>query len=438
LEWNFEVPRGSSSLTLQSVAKDGREQGSRVADPTDSTVLKEICDWFEQHGIAWSGTPGELAVEIGRPPQQVVHAIETGSMTLLVVGVTAALSRRLGLPTLISLHRLEKIRTPGEDSTCEPGVAPEQRCENSGRSADISPEVPAENGDPPATEPIADDAIWRDKLALAALNPADDPPRRVISKIFGFLLAVMILVAAIGLANRVLKRRGGKTGSGPRSFASSSGTTSNDQTLTPKQNAVLTGSPTSKLSSDSAEMSQLYSEAKNGNATAQYILGLKLLQGDGIAPNSVQAVTWFRQAADARNANAQFQLGVAYMRGQGIAQDYVQAYTWLTLVAKSDTRAQAYLRQLTPKLKEPEIARVRWNLAEMYRRGIGVHADEVTAYTWYVLAEAAGETRSAQAKVELASQMNPREVADANAVAHSWLRQHGMQTSSAASIDDLR
>ena len=272
---------------------------------------------------------------------------------------------------------------------------------------------------------------------MAALSPADDPPRRVISKIFWFLLAVIILLAAIGLANRALKRTGGKIGSGLSSFASSPGTTFNDQILT-KQSAIRTGSRTTTLSPDSAEMSQLYSEANNGNATAQYALGLKLLQGDGIAPNSVQAVTWFRRAADAGSTNAQFQLGVAYMHGQGLAPDYVQAYTWLTLVAKSDTRAQSYLQQLTPKLKDSEIGRVRWNLAEMYRRGIGVHADKVIAYTWYVLAEAAGETHSVLAKGELASQMTPRQVSDANSAALSWLRQHRVQTSAASSTDDLR
>jgi Sel1 repeat len=431
---DFQVPRESSSLMLQNVADLGHEQDSRMVDPVDAAVVKEICQWFEQHGVAWSGTPGELAVGIGRPAQQVVHAIEAGSMTLVVFGISASLSRRSGSPTLISLHRVEKIVTPAKDSTCERGAAPEQSCENSGRPPDIFPEVPPEDGKMPATEPVADDVIWRNKLALAALSPTDDPPRRVIRKIFWIVLAGIILVATIWATNRDLKLGGGRIGSWLRSIASNSPGDPKGHTPAPNSDSR---TPKSSLSAASAE-SALQVEAKMGNATAQYALGLKLLQGDGVRRNEEEAVTWFRQAANAGNTNAQFQLAIAYMLGRGIPQDYVQAYTWLTLVAKSDTRAQAYLRELTPKLKEPEIARVRWNLAEMYRRGIGVHADKVIAYTWYVLAEAAGETRSAQAKVELASQMTVRQVSDANAGALSWLRQHGVQTSAAASSDHLR
>jgi TPR repeat protein len=157
------------------------------------------------------------------------------------------------------------------------------------------------------------------------------------------------------------------------------------------------------------------------------MLGLKLLQGDGVPPNEADAITWFRQAAQRGNPSAEFQLGTAYMLGRGVRQDSVDAYTWLTLASKNgDTQAEQSLRELTPKLSQSEMARVRLNLAEMYRQGIGTGADKRTAYVWYVLAEAAGEKDSTKAKLDLAKSMSQAQIADATTEALTWLRRHRM------------
>jgi TPR repeat protein len=60
----------------------------------------------------------------------------------------------------------------------------------------------------------------------------------------------------------------------------------------------------------------------------------------------------------------------------------------------------------------------------MYRQGIGVPQNHTIAYTWYVLAEAAGEKRSVASKSELASQMSPEQVSIASANAVRWLKRH--------------
>jgi hypothetical protein len=49
-----------------------------------------------------------------------------------------------------------------------------------------------------------------------------------------------------------------------------------------------------------------------------------------------EAVKWFRLAAEQGDADAQYNLGVAYANGQGAPQDYVIAYALFNLSAAGD------------------------------------------------------------------------------------------------------
>ena len=69
--------------------------------------------------------------------------------------------------------------------------------------------------------------------------------------------------------------------------------------------------------------------ANQGNAKAQFNLGMMYAAGTGILQDSVEAAYWFRKAAKQGNAKAQYQLGLMYASGKGIPQDDIQAYVWL-------------------------------------------------------------------------------------------------------------
>jgi uncharacterized protein len=43
------------------------------------------------------------------------------------------------------------------------------------------------------------------------------------------------------------------------------------------------------------------------------------------------AVSWYRKAAEQGNAKAQFHLGVMYFNDLGVPQDYVLAHMWFSL-----------------------------------------------------------------------------------------------------------
>jgi TPR repeat protein len=89
--------------------------------------------------------------------------------------------------------------------------------------------------------------------------------------------------------------------------------------------------------------------ADQGNASAQYNLGMLYLQGQGVLQDYAQAVVWFRKAADQQHAKAQFALGLMYQHGQeGVPQNSTQAYVWLVLSAshavEDQIREQAVMK----------------------------------------------------------------------------------------------
>ncbi len=56
--------------------------------------------------------------------------------------------------------------------------------------------------------------------------------------------------------------------------------------------------------------------ADQGNAKAQYNLGVLYANGQGVTQDYREAVRWFRKAADQGDADAQTNLGVMYFKGR--------------------------------------------------------------------------------------------------------------------------
>lgn len=75
--------------------------------------------------------------------------------------------------------------------------------------------------------------------------------------------------------------------------------------------------------------------ASQGDADAQYNLGVLYMNGRGVAQDDFQAVKWYQSAAAQGNWNAQTNLGRMYAHGKGIKQDDVHALMWFILGAVS-------------------------------------------------------------------------------------------------------
>ena len=68
--------------------------------------------------------------------------------------------------------------------------------------------------------------------------------------------------------------------------------------------------------------------AAQGNAAAQFNLGVMYANGRGVRQDDAEAVKWFRQAAAQGLAQAQYNLGVEYETGRGVHQDLALAQEW--------------------------------------------------------------------------------------------------------------
>ncbi len=79
--------------------------------------------------------------------------------------------------------------------------------------------------------------------------------------------------------------------------------------------------------------------AEQDVAPAQYDLGFCYSEGNGVAKNQVEAVNWYRKAAEQNFAPAQHNLGVCYSEGEGVAKDYVEGYKWMLLAAAQGLEA---------------------------------------------------------------------------------------------------
>lgn len=93
--------------------------------------------------------------------------------------------------------------------------------------------------------------------------------------------------------------------------------------------------------------------ADQGDAVAQYNLGLLYLDGHGVPQNIAEAANWFRRAAEQDYTQAQHNLGAMYGSGQGVKRDYVQAYKWLNLCAAKGNGGCASQRDLIAKKLKP-------------------------------------------------------------------------------------
>src|SRR5262245_31866526 len=86
------------------------------------------------------------------------------------------------------------------------------------------------------------------------------------------------------------------------------------------------------------------SAAEQGDAEAQFQLGLIFEKGDGVAPlDLAKAVKWFRKAAQQGHAAAQFHLSLALIAGKGVASSDAEALQWLHAAAESDLAEAQYL-----------------------------------------------------------------------------------------------
>jgi len=107
-----------------------------------------------------------------------------------------------------------------------------------------------------------------------------------------------------------------------------------------------------------AQTSDIHCRAEQGDAEAQYVLGVSYNTGKDTTQDYGAAARWFRKAAEQGHTPAMYSLGLLYQTGLGVPQDYVEAHKWLNLAtSRASTDQQltfASARDAVTKLMTPE------------------------------------------------------------------------------------
>ena len=161
------------------------------------------------------------------------------------------------------------------------------------------------------------------------------------------------------------------------------------------------------------DIDQLRLKADQGDASAQFNLGVMYTNGEGVPQDDKEAVRWFRFAADQGDASAQFNLGFSYGQGKGILQDNKEAVRWFLAAA------------------DQGFAKAQLGLGVMYGNGQGVPQDYSQAHIWFNLAasDLIGEDRerAVRNRDRVAKEMTSEQIAEAQRLAREWKPKTGGQ-----------
>ncbi|HXI88209.1 MAG TPA: tetratricopeptide repeat protein [Parvularculaceae bacterium] len=152
---------------------------------------------------------------------------------------------------------------------------------------------------------------------------------------------------------------------------------------------------------------ELLPDARGGDARAQYIVGVILLN-DLIAdaPADKGAAYWITLAAEQDYVQAQTELARMYKTGDHVAADPDKMLVWYERAADSgDVGAQLFV-------------------ADAYAYGQGVKVDLVLAYMWYDIALEYWGSLAVRARDLAAEKMTAEQVAEAEKRAQDWRKAH--------------
>lgn len=105
--------------------------------------------------------------------------------------------------------------------------------------------------------------------------------------------------------------------------------------------------------------------AKEGDAVAQYNIGLIYENAYGVLKDYKEAAEWYRKSAKQGFEDSEFSLGYLYSTGDGVPRDYKKASKWYRRAAEKD------------------LAIAQYHLGWLYTVGYGVPYDLSLAKHWF-------------------------------------------------------
>jgi localization factor PodJL len=198
----------------------------------------------------------------------------------------------------------------------------------------------------------------------------------------------------------------------------------------------------------------LRNAAERGEASAQFIVATRYLDGEGVTQDVTQAAHWYQKAALAGLAPAQYRLATLFERGRGVPQDAATALIWYQRAAEQgNVKAMhnaAVLAAGTEAGKPNYDIAYKWflaasqnglkdsqfNLAVLYERGLGTKADVNEALFWYMTAASQNDADARKRADVLSQNLSPLVVESVRAKAKAWVPQQAPEHANVVTIQD--
>jgi hypothetical protein len=179
--------------------------------------------------------------------------------------------------------------------------------------------------------------------------------------------------------------------------------------------------------------------AEQNDADAQYNLGVCYAKGKGVGQDSEEAIKWYRKSAEQGNVGAQYNLGVVYASGNGVPEDDAEAAKWFLKAAEQgDDQAQynlgvmyasgsgvpnddAEAAKWFQRAAEQGSAKAQLKLGSGFYVGIGVPKNLVESYKWFNLAAAHGDNEAAKTRDKISLEMTPTQIEEAQRLSHEFV-----------------
>ena len=153
-------------------------------------------------------------------------------------------------------------------------------------------------------------------------------------------------------------------------------------------------------SSEKSRLKATRTRADQGDAEAQFALGLEYVTAKGRLQDMAQGAYWYRKAAEQNHPLAQFNLGLMHANGEGLPQDDAEAARWIRKAAQQgDAGAQFNLG-------------MRYHRASVWGLQLDALEPKIEAYKWLQLAGAQGYKGSVEACERVSLGMTREEVAE--------------------------
>ena len=194
-------------------------------------------------------------------------------------------------------------------------------------------------------------------------KPAVAAPSRLLDLLLlGLAIAVVAMVVGYLVAPIIEKRISPEASQrlAPEAASKVSGQSATDHSSSDQRS--------SDQRSPAKSLADLRKLADQGDADAQWQMGVRCHNGEDVPRDDVQAMQWFLRAAEQGHVTAQATLGAYYWAGRGVPQDLSRAYFWSALaLAQGDENSKSRLEGLASQMTQAQVSAARQQ-AEVWLR----------------------------------------------------------------------